>query len=477
MKKLSIFLVGALAVAAVSCEDGPSVPPIQTNPQGPVYEVDGVTVEQPSETSIVLEQYAQAGRGVPVGNFLVSDFPEGYDLKVVTYMAKDENFEVSQQVPSTISDNTVYVTPDDIENAFVSMISKSPAAKDMYVRFAVYAAKGTLEYRLGDENAYIGGFMFNITPYPSEVVIEDAYYLLGTINDWSVANAVKFTHSDANVYDDPVFTINIEVSAQQAADGWWWKIIPASTYEQGNWVDGANTQFGTATDGDSATSGILVASTADKQPGAGCLKTAGAQILTIDMLEGTYEFSSAVSALYTPGDANGWNPGGSQKLTTTNYADYYGYAVLSPGGFKFTTAPDWDHVNYGTGDAEGTISTTGDNLSVAETGLYWCHVNTESMTYELTLINTIGVIGDSTPKGWDASTPLTPSDDLLTWTGKIDFTGGEFKFRANDGWDVNLGGAYDNLTQGGENLPSPGEGTYTVTLNLGQVPYTCTLTK
>ncbi len=86
------------------------------------------------------------------------------------------------------------------------------------------------------------------------------------------------------------------------------------------------------------------------------------------------------------------------------------------------------------------------------------------------------MIGDATPAGWDASTALT-SDDNLIWKGTIEFKGGEFKFRCNDDWDVNLGGDMQNLTPGGANIASPGEGTYEVTLNLSQLPYSCTLEK
>ena len=56
MKKLSIFLLGALAIAATSCEEDPDFgATIQTNPQGPVFEVEGVSVAQPAETSISLK--------------------------------------------------------------------------------------------------------------------------------------------------------------------------------------------------------------------------------------------------------------------------------------------------------------------------------------------------------------------------------------------------------------------------------------
>lgn len=86
------------------------------------------------------------------------------------------------------------------------------------------------------------------------------------------------------------------------------------------------------------------------------------------------------------------------------------------------------------------------------------------------------MIGNATPQGWDASTALT-SDDYLVWKGTVAMTEGEFKFRANDNWDINLGGSLDDLVQGGDNIKSPGAGTYEVTLDLSKLPYTATFTK
>ena len=43
---------------------------------------------------------------------------------------------------------------------------------------------------------------------------------------------------------------------------------------------------------------------------------------------------------------------------------------------------------------------------------------------------------------------------------------GEFKFRANDGWDINLGGDINNLSFGADNIPVTEEGTYEISLDL-----------
>lgn len=187
--------------------------------------------------------------------------------------------------------------------------------------------------------------------------------------------------------------------------------------------------------------------------------------------------------LYTPGNSNGWSHSASQLLQTDNYTTYYGYAYLD-GGFKFTSADNWDGFNFGAGDEEGTLSVDpGAKDLEAEAGLYWCDVNVDNLTYSLTEVTTYGLIGDATAGGWDASTAMEPSEDMLTWTVTTTLTEGTFKFRANDAWDLNLGGAgdddpsenYGDLVQNGKNLASPGAGTYTITLDLSKLPYSCTV--
>lgn len=181
--------------------------------------------------------------------------------------------------------------------------------------------------------------------------------------------------------------------------------------------------------------------------------------------------------LYTPGDANGWSFTGAQKLTTSDFTTYWGYAILAPGGFKFTSADNWDGINYGAGEEEGTLSDDPEagNLTVEEKGLYYCTVNLGNLTYTTSLVSTYGIIGDATPLGWDDETTLE-SDDYLVWSATMKLVPGQYKFRANNAWDINLGGASaDNLTPGGDNLNFDGEeGEYLVTLDLSTPPYKCT---
>lgn len=484
MKKLAIFgLASVMALGFVACDnyEEPN-PPAQSNPQDSILTTEDVSVASVLSTETYdLEALNESKTAIDVATVTVKNLAPGYSIAPVIYLSAD-NFAKQAGVEGTataVNDSTftISVEPQALQDAYYSSVSHGPAARDIELRMLVETVSGGQVAIVGGPDNYYGPFALNIKPFAPTVPIEKNYYLIGTISDWGFATAVKFTHSGLNPYDDPVFTLYVDISAEQAEAGWWWKIIPESTYETGNWVDAANASFGVADNGDEALEGMLVGRTADKDCGAGCVKEAGQFKLTIDMLESTYAFTSAVTNLYTPGDSNGWDHGNSQKLFTSDYINYQGYAKLS-GIFKFTSAPDWKHTNYGLGEAAGTLSTDGgaDNLSVENAGLYWCKVNTEELTYELAPVSTYGLIGDATEGGWEASTPMTTSDDLV-WTVTTTLKKGNLKFRANDAWTINLGGDLNDLSQDGDNIAWDGEGTYEVTLDLSKLPYTATFVK
>ena len=77
-----------------------------------------------------------------------------------------------------------------------------------------------------------------------------------------------------------------------------------------------------------------------------------------------------------------------------------------------------------------------------------------------------GIIGSATPGGWDNDTNMTWDATKKVFTLTLDLkSSGAFKFRANDGWDINLGGNLNALTAGGDNLTITANGNYTVTLD------------
>ncbi len=488
MKKIAILSALAICLGLTSCDDNDIIG-IPENAQQPVFEAKNLTMAPTAEVTgktVDLTVYNDANKVIPVVDVTATDFPTDYNLDFVMQISKDPSFGRFAEVETEMQGNVLTVAPDDLQSAYYSAISKGPKAKDIYVRYAAFAVdpkNDNNQIRIGNPDFYFapgkdGYQTINILPFPSTLVIEDAYYLLGTINDWSVANAIKFSHSDENVYDDPVFSLKVDITPDQAASGWWWKIVPQSTYETGNWVDADNASFGVAVNGDEAAEGALVGRTATEDCGAGCYKVAGPMLFKINMEEGSYEISLAIEKLYTPGGANSWSQVDSDCLFTTDYVNYAGYAHVSE--FKFTSAPNWDGINYGFAD-EGKLSTDGGagNITAPAPGFCFVQANIASLTYSISApVTTYGLIGGATPGGWDASTALTPSANEMVWEGDVAMKGGEYKFRANDAWDINLGGSLDNLTQDGSNLMfSEAEGTYHVVLDLSTYPAKATFTK
>lgn len=488
MKKIAILSALAICLGLTSCDDNDIIG-IPENAQQPVFEAKNLTMAPTAEVTgktVDLTVYNDANKVIPVVDVTATDFPTDYNLDFVMQISKDPSFGRFAEVETEMQGNVLTVAPDDLQSAYYSAISKGPKAKDIYVRYAAFAVdpkNDNNQIRIGNPDFYFapgkdGYQTINILPFPSTLVIEDAYYLLGTINDWSVANAIKFSHSDENVYDDPVFSLKVDITPDQAASGWWWKIVPQSTYETGNWVDADNASFGVAVNGDEAAEGALVGRTATEDCGAGCYKVAGPMLFKINMEEGSYEISLAIEKLYTPGGANSWSQVDSDCLFTTDYVNYAGYAHVSE--FKFTSAPNWDGINYGFAD-EGKLSTDGGagNINAPAPGFCFVQANIASLTYSISApVTTYGLIGGATPGGWDVSTALTPSANEMVWEGDVAMKGGEYKFRANDAWDINLGGTLDNLTQDAGNLMfTEPDGTYHVVLDLSTYPAKATFTK
>lgn len=178
--------------------------------------------------------------------------------------------------------------------------------------------------------------------------------------------------------------------------------------------------------------------------------------------------------LWVPGDYQGWNPGGAPNVwSPDNTGNYTGYVYYPEGGsyeFKFTSAPDWGHTNFGSGDSEGVLSTddTAGNLKVPDFGNYYLTCDTVNLTWtnELRTFTLIGSFND-----WSGDELLTWDADNQMFTVTMDFdAAAEFKWRVNADWTYNLGdsGAGDGtLSQDGANIIIGDAGNYTVNLFLG----------
>ncbi|MBO5709800.1 MAG: SusF/SusE family outer membrane protein [Bacteroidales bacterium] len=79
--------------------------------------------------------------------------------------------------------------------------------------------------------------------------------------------------------------------------------------------------------------------------------------------------------------------------------------------------------------------------------------------------NSLGVIGDATPTGWDADTDMQFNPEKQRFYVDLTLIDGKIKFRADDAWDVNWGGADGTLSAGGADIAVTA-GDYRIYVNL-----------
>ncbi len=480
MKKfLNIALTAVLALAFSACDDvdlekgTPS-----TTPQQPIIPADGITaIDVVANGGSVNLEPATDGYVDLLDITKLENFPENQELKIVMNVSTSQDMSAARQIdlnvipaPDGTAIKVAQVSATDLDEAVKAMVTRDPTVQStLYVNYVAYALDGTTTVLLGSVGTQQS---IVITPLSYEHIVESTYYIYGTINGNSIADAVQLSHQ-GNQYDNPVFQLKVDISSDQLTDGGWkFKVIPASTKQAGQtWEQNHSLTF----IGSGEEEGTLAYATTEADCEWIVVDKPGEFMLNINVLDQTWSISNAIPFVYVPGDGNGWS--WSTKLSTTNYINYTGFANLK-GSFKFTGAAEWnnDKGNYGAGETNYQLQNgSNTNFTVDGTeGLYYLNVNLGNMSYTKTLITSIGIVGSN--NDWNAAAPIemTPSDDNLTWEGEVTLSDSDiFKFCMNHGWDINLGGTEDNLTVGGNNLDSPGAGTYLILLDLSVYPYQC----
>lgn len=195
--------------------------------------------------------------------------------------------------------------------------------------------------------------------------------------------------------------------------------------------------------------------------------------VTITPYAGKVEYAK----LSVPGSHQGWDPlNYNQALYATDkdHPDIYTGYVYMDAGTEFKIADgqkgqdeqeDKWAINWGSSDGYN-LEPGGSNIYMSESGCYYITVDLANLTI-MWEKRDWSVVGDAVG-GWDNDVDLVYDKDNNFFRATINFVEGNFKFRANHNWDINLGkdptGDDYDLAQNGDNISAlPGE--YTVTLS------------
>jgi len=194
------------------------------------------------------------------------------------------------------------------------------------------------------------------------------------------------------------------------------------------------------------------------------LPTAGYYLIKANPLTMTYSLTQTTWGVIGSSTPGKWDT--QTDMTYNEASKIFSLGMSMPiGEFKFRGTSSWS-VNYGCTAKDGkTLNPDGANIAVdlaADYAITLDLSNPNAYTYSA---NRWGLIGDATPGGWDTDTNMTWDATNKVFKVTLNLTAAKFKFRANDAWDINLGGDLNALAQNGADIAVAAAGNYTITLN------------
>ena len=408
----------------------------------------------------------------------------------------------------TLGNARLELTPQGVENATKTTVNTDLNGKGAVADLApvvesAYGKRPTA--RTFDAQVYVNAVKdgqavlidagkINLVMTPKAPFIDTNYYLVGQMTDWSLDTKFKFTHSDADVYEDPVFTIMFTTTD----DNQYWKIIPQGNVDAGNiWAVENNPKgvVGVEKDGDDAMSGTLLTTTSKgEKANAGKIAKAGIYQMTINMMDYTYSIKQIAPEYYLVGALQSWSDPNMSCLMTAETAMVQNFTTKWTGdaNMKIWLGSDfgkWDNAfgsasGDGVNTAEGKLKAGGGAIVCPEKGAYYTFTaDFSTMTYKWTKlanqnptefkhVSLIGV-GGKWNEGDDIDLEqVAPHNWYLA---KQEIPAGGLKIRADHKWrdDGNWGFAegqkYESkgtlITSGGSSNISVPAGTYNIYFN------------
>lgn len=358
---------------------------------------------------------------------------------------KSSSFKINFDGQSFDIDADGNMAKADLVNYITGKYGKRPIERDFDATLDAWQSNGSIAAKMATSET------FQVKAVPEAPFIDAAYYLVGDLTDWGLNTKLKFAHSDADVYADPVFTLMFTTTKDDQC----WKIIPQGNVDKGNiWAveNAPEGVVGIEVDGDKAMSGKLLTTNSEgNKAGAGKIAKAGIYQMTINMMDYTYSIKQIAPEYYLVGKLQGWSekPEGKTCLmyAETPMVQSYTTQWNDDANLKIWLGSDfgvWANA-YGAKDdgdnsVEGKIAGSGAIVCPEPGAFYTFKADFSTMTYKWTKLENqnptayekvglIGVGGD-----WDNDvdmTEVTPHN----WFIEKNIPEGSFKIRANHKWD------------------------------------------
>lgn len=512
MKKLNIFMSALLGIAFTACTENydPEVGPQTYAPESPLATSD---VTMTSEAGAIdIESLIESGSPITIGTVSVREgaMPANTVIRAEVEFSNDPSYSTTIILNGSIDEtNVVTVSPNELQDAYFNFITRNPKTTDLYMRTTLFTVtNGAAEAIIGKpgENYYA---VQNVQFKPLfKVQISPAYYVIGAAGGWSPdgARTQKFEHSDADVYDDPIFSITIDAGG----DDCWFAIgddAALDAIDAGDWTQ----LLGTKGESEDLTG------TMDFRYNLGGdhsfhVQNAKKIRITIDMMEYSYTIEpvNIAESYYLIGGPGDWSADAAMEMQF-NHSDkdvfedpVFTYTFAGNGGDMWFAFGDKDAIDaVAAGDWSQLFGTKGESTDLSgnfdrrynldgdhsfcvdgQAKFYRFQINMATMTYEITALNFdpyVYFIGAT--DGWaNAEQKLALTDDSGIYTGFLycadpNGWGNEFKFQKIPGdWDSQLnsgtftGGITGDFADGGDNIKAnAGEGVYFVTLDLANL--------
>ena len=460
---------------------------------------DAITIPGFKASAVAAQDLDTEASEVSLFSLSSSSLPEGYELGNARIELTPQGIED----PNTTIINTSLTgqaSVETLQDLVVETYGKRPTERVFDGHVKVNAIKD-------GQAVYIDAGNIIVTLIPEAPHISQNYYIVGGTKDWNDSKDQKFSHSDADVYDDPIFTIVIDGNP----DGDTWFAIGDDEGVEAIGVGVWDKLLGIVGGDNKATSGSLDYRYNMGADNSFCVSNARKIKITIDMMEYTFTVTPVNIAdnYYLIGGPGNWDSSKDQKFSHSSMDVFddpvFTYLFQGTGSdmwFAFGDDEAIDAVGegtwnklYGTTGASEDMSGSFDrryNLDGdhsfhvdGQAKYYRFSINMAEMTYTITPLDFspyVYFIGAT--DGWatpDQKLYSANSDGVYNgyvYVADPNGWGLEFKFQRKAGdWgddsqlnSNNMNDVTGDFAKGSDNFTATaGEGVYYVTIDLGNM--------